>query len=83
MMGQVSEDFLNAYAKGKPLYANLLCAIKKYDKPKELSDYAHNCERCAIPFMGDPPCVNCYDKARLQFPPQSWCRVIELTGGGQ
>lgn len=75
-MGQVKEDFLNAYAKGKPLYANLLCAVKKYDKPKELGEF----KRITIPTN---PMLMMQLVEPLTHPPQSWCRAIESTGGRQ
>lgn len=115
MMGQVKEDFLNAYAKGKPLYANLLCAVKKYDKPKELgefrtalSDKDIRCKYISKPYnpygrqVTHCTLQNCYCEFKrlaeqtdcigyeplkemkpLTHPPQSWCRVIESTGGGR
>ena len=37
--GCVPVEFLEAYAKGRPLYANFIKAPKRYDKPKELSEF--------------------------------------------
>ncbi len=75
-MGQVKEEFLNAYAKGKPLYANLLCAVKKYDKPKELGEFRY----IKIPVN---PLMQWQSVESINRPPQSWCRVIESNGGGR
>lgn len=86
MMGQVSEEFLNVYAKGKPLYANLLCAVKKYDKPKELGEFFKPCKvscyNCKNPKYFNGAC-ELSGKHKIERPPQSWCRVIESTGGGE
>ncbi len=37
--GCVPVEFLEAYAKGRPLYANFVKAPKRYDKPRELSEF--------------------------------------------
>lgn len=38
-LGCVPKEFLMAYSKGKPIYANYIVKPKRYDKPKELSDF--------------------------------------------
>lgn len=83
MMGQVSESFLNAYAKGKPLSANLLCAVKKYDKPKELGEFRgvcrQSCLNCKYVKYLDGLCEE-QGSFKLTRPPQSWMRVVEFKG---
>ncbi len=82
MLGHVSKVYLKKYAKGKPLYENLLCAVKKYDTPKELDEFKppciRNCEKCKyskwLETFDDYGCA----KQRLKAPPQSWRRVKEV-----
>ena len=45
-----------------------------YDEPRELSEFEKPCESCDIPFVYQPPCVNC-TKNKLTRPPQSWCYI--------
>ncbi len=75
-LGCVSIEFLEAYSKGKPLYAHFIKRPKRYDKPKELSEF----------YRYD----NTYDNAfgwafedvdkrvPLKRPPQSWCYVEDM-----
>ncbi len=60
--GCVPYEFLEQYAKGKPLYAHFIFDAKRYDKPKELSEFVM---------------VNSQHYCHLQRPPQSWCYVEE------
>lgn len=71
--GCVPIEFLEAYSKGKPLYAHFIIGPKRYDKPKELGefekprDYIHTNYRKR----------NSYFKG-ITRPPQSWCYVERL-----
>ena len=47
-----------------------------YDKPKLLSDF-NQCHQCGYMGVCNDKCWN-----PLQRPPQSWCYVEELPGGG-
>lgn len=57
-----------------------------YDKPKELSEFIKPCENdlyCEICAMYSEFSERCYNAAlRITRPPQSWCYVEELPGGG-
>lgn len=77
--GCVSVEFLEAYSKGRPLYANFIIAPKRYYKPKELSEFIHACpdsvkacKMCRHTIDG----MNCRPITR---PPQSWCYVEERS----
>ena len=39
--GCVSKAFLQAYSKGKALYANHIADVRLYDEPKELGEFKH------------------------------------------
>lgn len=45
-LGCVPIEFLEAYSKGRPLYAHFITAPKRYDEPKELSEFKKPCENC-------------------------------------
>lgn len=83
--GCVDWGFLDKYAglERRYLYANIIENAKRYDKPKDLSEFLIDCKNCGKKFVGDPNCwqgcVNGY--RRLKRPPQSWCRVEELQNG--
>ena len=62
-LGCVPMEFLEAYSKGRPLYAHFIICPKRYDKPKELSEFL---------------LANTQHYCHLQRPPQSWCYVEEL-----
>ena len=49
-LGCVPKEFLMAYSKGKPIYANYIAKPIKYDKPRELSEFY---------VEGDCDCMNC------------------------
>lgn len=88
--GCVPVEFLEAYSKGRPIYAHFIISPKRYDEPKELSEFYRKCEKM--------PCEGCehlkyqrvnaneYDfeceffnyNVPLTRPPQSWCYVEEL-----
>ena len=81
-LGCVPKEFLMKYSKGKPIYANCIVAARRYDEPKELSEFKPPCDgfdkRCQvscakITIDGKSHCT------RRQFtrPPQSWCYVEE------
>lgn len=88
--GCVDWGFLNKYAgiERPYLYANVIENAKRYDKPKELSDFRTPCK------MGDYPCCGICDYAvhgmdgdlvdcdtSLTRPPQSYMFVEELQNG--
>lgn len=60
--GCVPLEFLEAYSKGRPLYAHFITDPKRYDNPKELSEFS----KCG------------FDHLVLKRPPQSWCYVEEV-----
>lgn len=63
--GCVSEDFLFNYAHKHDtfiLYANIIDKAKRYDKPKEISEFWS---------------VSGNKMGQIQRPPQSWCYVEE------
>ena len=77
--GCVDWGFLNKYAgiERQYLYANIIENAKRYDKPKELSEFTPICR-----FRKDLCKVCCfYEEAfggccrTLTRPPQSWCYV--------
>lgn len=87
-LGCVSVEYLEAYAKGRPLYANFIKAPKRYYKPKELSEFFYPQDRfCEKGLCGDCPkyeipsyeygevMFDCEWKKPLTRPPQSWCYV--------
>lgn len=71
--GCVPVEFLEAYSKGRPLYANFIVIPKRYDKPKELSEFrsynvrAYYDEELRLPMPTH----------EIKRPPQSWCFVEE------
>ena len=77
--GCVPVEFLEAYAKGRPLYANFIVAPKRYDKPKELWHFFKPCGDCDK--KGTRRCTEELTDCRAKTitrPPQSWCYVEEL-----
>lgn len=76
--GCVSREFLKAYSKGKPLYANCINNPQLYKAPKELGEFRVKREKAyyAIPYD-----VTTYHKVwiyePLTRPPQSWINVKE------
>lgn len=73
--GCVPVEFLEAYAKGRPLYANFIKDPKRYDKPKELREFI-KVEKCPYAVLVD--CLNCKEHHCFTRPPQSWCYVEEV-----
>lgn len=71
--GCVPVEFLEAYSKGRPLYANFIVNPKRYDKPKELCEFrsynvrAYYDEELRLPMPTH----------EIKRPPQSWCYVEE------
>ena len=95
--GCVSEDFLQHYAYSHDvfvLYANLIKNAKRYDTPKELSEFftkgeckVEICEKCSNFHLGkgwldgsyyDEDCCIDSSKKPITRPPQSWQFVEEL-----
>lgn len=77
-LGCVPIEFLEAYSKGKPLYAHFITAPKRYDEPKELSEFKKINQPCWYGEMGisKRDCHECKSKdCFIQRPPQSWCYV--------
>lgn len=78
-LGCVPIEFLEAYSKGKPLYAHFIIAPKRYDEPKELNEFIKPCvndlycESCAMYSEYNETCGN--KALRISRPPQSWCYV--------
>lgn len=86
--GCVPFEFLEAYSKGKPIYANFILSPKLYNKPKELGEFYYPQDRfCEKGLCGDCPkyetpsyeygevMFDCEWKKPLTRPPQSWCYV--------
>lgn len=77
--GCVDWGFLNKYAGERDyLYANVIEKAKRYDKPKELSEFFHACKQ-----PSGTDCSKCNDRREktcysIKRPPQSWCYVEEL-----
>lgn len=75
-LGCVPKEFLIAYSKGKPLYANYIAKPRRYEQPKEIWEFCHPCDR-------DPQCDCNYCKRHggskpILRAPQSWCYVEEV-----
>lgn len=84
LLGCVRKEFLEAYSKGKPLYAHFIRETKTYDTPKELSLFKKINRECWYADLGlaKRDCPECQNKeCFIQRPPQSWCYVEELKGG--
>lgn len=91
--GCVPIEFLEAYSKGKPLYAHFIINPKRYDTPKELSEFHRKCEkiRCEgcehLKFQRvnaseyDYDCEYFSNLIPITRPPQSWCYVERLGEG--
>lgn len=73
--GCVPIEFLEAYRKGKPLYAHFIINPKKYDKPKELREFHPNCNHTDYCTECKNYDLNTKDCRRITRPPQSWCYV--------
>lgn len=71
--GCVPIEFLEAYSKGKPLYAHFIISPKRYDSPKELSEFEKPRDYIHINYRKR----NSYFKG-ITRPPQSWCYVEDL-----
>jgi predicted transcriptional regulator len=73
-------EFLVKYANGAEyLYANIVENAKRYDKPKELSEFGKPCNfkwECSLCERYDRREHKCYKE--IKRPPQSWCYVEEL-----
>ena len=90
-MGYVSTDFINEYANGGEIYANVIENAQRYDKPKELSVfktfcknyYDGNCTECKYFIDGrgyeyDESDCGCNGLKPITRPPQSWCYIEDL-----
>lgn len=87
-LGCVPMEFLEAYSKGRPLYAHFIVSPKRYDKPRELSEFRKPCiygEKDVSCFLceksGYRPDmhIDCFNT--VTRPPQSWCYVEEVDNG--
>lgn len=87
--GCVPFDQLNKYLNGKDGYALYIDDLKKYDQPKELSEFnlpeceksENACENCKHLEVINTPYAyetNCVKPRKLTKAPQSWCYVEEL-----
>ena len=89
-LGCVPLEFLEAYSKGRPLYAHFIKNPIRYDKPKELSEFYtkcdEGCEHCdfwkSVRINADEYDMECssniYGHKTLKRPPQSWCYIEEV-----
>ena len=78
--GCVHPVTLKKYANNGTVYANFIQDAKRYDKPKQLTDFA--VQECLWHNIRSNRCMDasgerCYD-CRLKRPPQSWCYVEKL-----
>ena len=66
--GCVSRDFLREYSSGKPLYANFIWLVKRYDVPLELVDFVSI----------SPQSNSCFNDVYkpIKRPPQNYCFVL-------
>ena len=88
-LGCVPIEFLEAYSKGRHLYAHFIIAPKLYDVPKDFSRFYRkckmNCEYCEMwgytRVNADEFDMDCksdwFNHKPLKRPPQSWCYVEE------
>lgn len=87
--GCVPLDKLRKYLNGKDGYALYIDDLKKYDQPKELSEFnlpeceksECACENCKHLEVINTPYAyetNCVKPRKLTKAPQSWCYVEEL-----
>jgi predicted transcriptional regulator len=90
--GCVPFEFLVKYANGAEyLYANIIERAKRYDSPKELSEFFHycgdnpKCDGCEAHYYSNTECgkedycCSIIEGCKpLKRPPQSWCYVEEL-----
>jgi predicted transcriptional regulator len=90
--GCVPYEFLEQYAKGKPLYAHFIVNAKRYDKPKDLIEFygycgeEPKCDGCKYLWVESNESVGYYEQCcslcegckPLERPPQSW-RWVEVT----
>ena len=88
----VTEDFAKQYFNREIGYMLRVCVPKRYDTPKELSEFykkceATKCEGCEhLKYQRVNPSEYDYDceyfnyKIPIARPPQSWCYVEKLEG---
>lgn len=78
----IDREYINIYAKGKPLYGWHISNLKIYGCPKELSEFSRpcsyaglcfSCDRATFTSKGDRIC-----QAMITRPPQSYMFVEEL-----
>lgn len=84
--GCTSRRYLQAYAKGKDLYANFVVNAKRYEEPIPLSKFykAGACRHCLLKLYKEKGglcrelkyCT--YGQEPLKQPPISWCYVEEV-----
>lgn len=85
----LTEEELFEYSKGKTLYGWRIADLKIYDKPKELSEFKHECNGYCLDSKKGIACQkvkdkrediwgNCDRKLPITRPPQSWCYIEEL-----
>ena len=70
-LGCVPIEFLEAYSKGRPLYAHFILRPKRYDKPRELSEFSK-------PYG---TIRKAFESQFITRPPQSWCYVESEESG--
>lgn len=80
----IDREYINIYAKGKPLYGWHISDLKIYDKPKELSEFRKSGFMTEEEWLFNLyPNTHChYDawakKFEITRPPQSWQYVEEV-----
>lgn len=80
--GCVHPIALKRYANNGIVYANFIKDAKRYENPRELSEFMQ-CHKC--PHGDFQNCLqheySCDGTCRLTRPPQSWCYVEEVSYG--
>lgn len=84
-LGCVPREFLEAYSKGKPIYAHFFVDPVRYDEPKELSEFIKSSALSYDDWLYgiyNGTTESTYENYLMNFkitrPPQSWCYVKEL-----
>lgn len=84
--GKVDREFLKRYARGKPLYANLVVKAKRYDKPLLVENYRYVKKIRGYHRQDENFAERLLHGGRVEVryitrPPQSWCYCEDLKGG--
>lgn len=64
-LGCVSREFLQKYSNGRPLYANFITRRKRYETPRELSEFSKYGFSHPV-WLKRPPQSYCYVESEVQ-----------------